>query len=56
MNIIFERTIRIVLGLIVFAIVYKCFPGESTLIRIIVFTIIYFPLVVLFNKYSSKNK
>lgn len=56
MNVILERAIRIVLGLIVFAIVYKSFPGESTLIRIFVFTIIFFPLVVLFNKYSSKNK
>jgi len=54
MNITQEKLIRIVLGLIVFFIVYKLFAQESALIRILVFAGIYFPLVLIFNRFSKK--
>ena len=47
--------IRIAIGIVVYLFVFLTLGAFSPIIRIIIFTIIYFPAIFLFNKFT-KNR
>ena len=49
-----DKVIRITIGVIVYFIVFKTLADQTTLVRILAFAGIYFPLVLIFNRFSKK--